>query len=183
MKRMAAAVLALAISTPAPAREVAGVKVEESASVGGQTLALNGAGIRKKFVVKVYVGALYVASPSSDPEAIVAADAPRLVRMVFLRDVGKDSILGAFRDGFDANSGDQAAQAKADLERVAGAIPDLRKGAEMLVTYVPGEGTTLSATGGGTATVPGKAFADALLRNWLGTKPADADLKKAMLGK
>jgi hypothetical protein len=32
-------------------------------------------------------------------------------------------------------------------------------------------------------TVPGKAFADALLLNWLGTKPADDGLKDAMLGK
>jgi hypothetical protein len=182
MKRLAAA-LALVLAAPTPAREVAGVKLDESATVAGQTLALNGAGIRKKLVVKVYVGALYLASPSADPEAIVSADAPKQVRMVFLRDVGKDSILGAFRDGFDANSPDQAAQARADLDRVAGAIPDMKEGGEMVVTYAPGQGTTLSATGGGTATVPGKPFADALFRNWLGPKPADGGLKKAMLGK
>ena len=183
MKPVLAALLGLALAAPASAREVAGVKMDETVTVAGQTLALNGAGIRKKFVIKVYVGALYLAAPASDPEAIVAADAPKRVRMVFLRDVGRDSILGAFRDGFDANSGAQAAQARADLERVAGAIPDVKEGGELVVTYVPGEGTTLSATGGGSATVPGKAFADALFRNWLGTKPADQDLKKAMLGR
>jgi hypothetical protein len=182
MRPVAAALLAAALAAPASAREVAGVEIEEGTTVAGQALALNGAGIRKKFVVKVYVGALYLASPSADPEAIVAADAPKRVRMVFLRDVGRDSILGAFRDGFDANSPDEAAQARADLDKVASAIPDLKKGGEMVVTYAPGEGTTLSAAGGGTATVPGKAFADALLRNWLGKKPADGDLKKAMLG-
>jgi hypothetical protein len=31
--------------------------------------------------------------------------------------------------------------------------------------------------------VEGKPFADALLRNWLGDKPADGDLKRGMLGK
>jgi len=183
MKPIAAALLALALAAPASAREVAGVKLDDTVSVAGQSLALNGAGIRKKFVVKVYVGALYLASPASDPEAIVAADAPKRVRMVFLRDVGRDSILGAFRDGFEANSGAQAAQARADLDGVAGAIPDMREGGELVVTYVPGEGSTISATGGASATVPGKAFADALFRNWLGHKPADDGLKKAMLGK
>jgi len=183
MKPMAAALLAFALALPAAAREVAGVKLDETVSVAGQSLALNGAGIRKKFVVKVYVGALYLASPASDPEAIVAADAPKRVRMVFLRDVDRDSVLGAFRDGFDANSGAQAAQARADLDGVAGAIPDMKEGGELVVTYVPGQGTTLSATGAQSATVPGKAFAEALFRNWLGPKPADEGLKKAMLGK
>jgi hypothetical protein len=183
MKPMVTALLAVVLAAPASAREVAGVKLDDTVSVAGQSLALNGAGIRKKFVIKVYVGALYLSSPSADPEAIVAADAPKRVRMVFLRDVERDSVLGAFRDGFDANSGAQAAQARADLDRVAGAIPDMKEGGELVVTYVPGEGSTIAAAGGASATVPGKAFADALFRNWLGPKPADEGLKKAMLGK
>ena len=36
-----------------------------------------------------------------------------------------------------------------------------REGAEMFVTYLPGEGTTVAAAGGGKVTVPGKEFADA----------------------
>jgi hypothetical protein len=183
MKPMAAALLALALALPAAAREVGGVKLDDSVTVAGQSLALNGAGIRKRVVIKVYVGALYLAAPSADPEAIVAADAPKRMRMVFLRDVDRGKILDTYREGFDANSPGQAAQAKADLDRVAGAIPDMKEGGEMAVTYVPGEGTTISATGGGSATVPGKAFADALFRNWLGQKPADEGLKKALLGK
>ena len=45
----------------------------------------------------------------------------------------------------------------------------------MVVTYVPGHGTTVVAAGGTPVTVEGKDFADAMFRNWLGPEPADDD--------
>jgi hypothetical protein len=183
MKKLAAAVLALAVATPALARKVAGVEFPDTIEVAGQKLTLNGAGLRKRFVVKVYAGGLYLAQPSSDPGAIVAADAPKRVRMVFLRNVSKKQIMDAYREGFEKNSAGPGLQGLiAKLDEIAPAVPDLKEGAEMFVTYVPGEGTTVSAAGGGKATVAGKEFADALFRNWLGEQPADDDLKAAMLG-
>ncbi len=53
----------------------------------------------------------------------------------------------------------------------------------MVVTYVPGQGTTVAAAGAAPVTVEGKEFADAMFRNWLGSRPADGDLKKALLGR
>lgn len=183
MKKLAAAVLALAVATPAFARKVAGVEFADAVDVGGQKLTLNGAGLRKKFIVKVYAGGLYVAQPSHDPGAIVAADAPKRVRMVFLRSVSRSQIMDTYREGFRKNSAGPGLEALlAKLDQIAPAIPDLKEGSEMSVTYVPGEGTTVTAAGGGTVTVPGKDFADALFRNWLGPLPGDEDLKAAMLG-
>ncbi len=184
MKKLAAAALALVVATPALARKVAGVEFPDSIDVGGQKLALNGAGIRKKFIIKVYAGGLYLAEPSHDAAAIVAADAPKRVRMVFLRSVSKSQIMDAYREGFEKNSaGPGLKDLLAKLEQIAPAIPNLREGAEMFVTYIPGEGTTVAAAGGGKVTVPGKEFADALFRNWLGSAPADEDLKAAMIGR
>ena len=185
MTKLAAAALALCVATPALAAKVAGVEFPDSVDVGGKTLKLNGAGLRKKFIVKVYAGGLYVVEPSRDAAAIVAADAPKRVRMVFLRSVARSQVLDAYRDGFEKNSpGPGLTGLVAKLDRIAPAIPaELKEGAEMLVTYVPGEGTTVVATGGGSATVEGKEFADALFKNWLGAHPADEDLKAGMLGR
>ncbi|HUL60403.1 MAG TPA: chalcone isomerase family protein [Anaeromyxobacteraceae bacterium] len=179
--RILAAALAGAVALPALARDVAGVEFAETAAVAGQELKLNGAGVRKKLFIKVYAGGLYLAAPSSDADAIVAADAPRRVRMVFLRDVDRKSILGAFREGFENNSAAQAAALVPKLEGIGPAIGDVKSRGEIVVTYLPGQGTTVTGPGG-TATVEGKDFADALFRNWLGPKPADDDLKKKMLG-
>ncbi len=180
MKKVLLSIAALALALPALARDVAGVDFPETVTVGGQELKLNGAGIRKKFVIKVYAGGLYVAQPSRDAGAVVAADAPKRVRMVFLRDVDKKTILETYREGFAANG---AAALTGKLDQIAPALADMKSGGEMTVTFEPGKGTTVTAAGGGSATVEGKDFADAMFRLWLGTKPADGDLKDAFLGK
>ena len=184
MRMAAAAAVALALAAPALARDVAGVEFPETVPLGGRDLHLNGAGVRSKFFVKVYAGGLYLAQRSADPAAIVAADAPKRVRMVFLREVDAKKILETYREGFEKNSaGPALPELLRKLERIAPALADMKKGGEMLVTYVPGEGTTVTAAGGGSATVEGKDFADAMFRNWLGPEPADGALLKAFLGK
>jgi hypothetical protein len=178
-----AAVLAFAAAPlPSLARSVAGVKVPDTVAVAGQELRLNGAGVRSKFVFKVYVGALYLPAPSKDPKAIVEADAPKEVRMFFLRDVSRKQIQEAFEEGFEANSRADAADLQKQLPEVMKAIGNVKEGQEIVVTYAPGAGTTVTGPGG-TATVAGKPLADGLFRNWLGPKPASEDLRDGMLGK
>src|SRR5512142_2093946 len=175
---------ALVLAGPAAAREVAGVKVPETVSVHGAELKLNGAGLRRAtmFHVKVYVGALYLAAPTKDADAAVRADEPKTVHMRFLRGVGRDKIMDAFREGFEKNSPADAKALQPGLDRVAAILPaELKEGSELTVTYAPGKGTTV-ATASGEVTIEGKPFADAMFRNWLGPRPADDDLKKAMLG-
>jgi Chalcone isomerase-like len=174
----------LLFALPALARDVAGVKVPDPIAVDGGELRLNGAGLRRAtmFHVKVYVGALYLTAPSKDPEAIVRADEPKSVHMRFLRSVGRDKIMEAFREGFEKNSAAQAKELQPSLDRVAAVLPvELKEGSELAVTYLPGKGTTV-ASPSGEVTIEGKPFADAMFRTWLGPRPADDDLKKAMLG-
>lgn len=185
MRQAAAALAALLLSAPltARARDVAGVDLADTVTVGGKALQLNGAGLRKKLFIKVYVGALYLPARSSDAGAIVAADEPKHVRMVFVRGVDRDAIMGAFRDGFRANSkGPELPALEKELDRIAPAIGDVKEGGEITVTYVPGAGTTVTGPKG-SVTVAGKPFADAMFRNWLGSDVADRDLKKRMLGR
>ena len=177
--------LALVTAFPALARDVEGVNVPDTVSVEGTTLELNGVGLRRAtmFNVKVYVGALYVATRSRDGAAIVEADAPKSVQMTFLRDVAKEKVLGAFKEGFEKNSAAQAKELQPSLDRIATVVPASMKPKQaLIVSYAPGKGTTVVGPGGAT-TVEGKAFADALFRNWLGPKPADDGLKNAMLGR
>jgi hypothetical protein len=185
MRILAAALLLAAL--PASALEVAGVKVAETLPVDGKTLVLNGAGLRTKtiFAVKVYVGALYVTQRSTDAAAIVALDAPKVLRLTLLRDVDKETMLSAFRDGIESNSPGQSATLAARLKLVETSFPPEFKDKQVLaVAYTPGQGTTIGVEGGKTITVEGKDFADALFRIWLGPKPTDGgleDLKAALL--
>jgi len=183
--------LLLLAAAPARAAVVAGVNVPESVVVDGMALKLNGAGLRTKTVVfvkvKVYVGALYLPEKMTDAAAIVSLDQPKEVRMHFLRNVDRSSILNAFREGFEANSPDKVGSLLPKLKLLEGALPDeVAEGQVLVVSYAPGRGSTVGVDGGKTVTVEGKDFAEALFRDWLGPKPVDGgleDLREAMLGK
>ena len=186
MRTLVAALL-LAAALPAAAVEVAGVKVPETLTVEGKTLVLNGAGLRTKtfLKVKVYVGALYVTQKSTDAAAIVALDAPKVIRLTLMRDVDKASMLGSFREGIAANSPGQTAALEARLKQLEAAFPaEFKEGQVLAVTYVPGKGTTAAVEGEKAVAIEGKAFADAVFRIWLGPKPTDGgleDLQEALL--
>lgn len=169
-------------SPPALARELAGVSMPDTATVGEKTLKLNGMGVRKKVIFKVYVAGLYLEAPSKDAAAILAADAPRLIRMQYVRSVDKDKIAEAFREGFENNAKVLAAKQKASIDRMVAAVPDVKDGQTMSFTYVPGKGTTLSFGGRDLFSAEGKEFADAVFALWLGPKPPSEDLKTGLLG-
>ncbi len=72
MRKFIIAVAALAFAAGAFAVEVAGVKLDDKATVAGQELVLNGAGVRTKVVFKVYVGSLYLPAKSASGAAVLA---------------------------------------------------------------------------------------------------------------
>ena len=183
MRILAAALVALS-AVPARAAEVSGVKVAESVVLDGMALTLNGAGVRKKFIVKVYVGALYLPARTSEATAVVALDQPKAVRMHFLRDVERGSIFGAIRDGFESNSRAQLPQLEPKLKLLEQGLPaEVKEGQVVQVSWVPGKGSTVALEGGTSVTIEGKDFGDALFRVWFGEDPVDSGLKDAMLGR
>jgi hypothetical protein len=167
---------------PLTARELAGVYLPDAMPAGEKTLNLNGLGLRKKAIFKVYVGGLYLETPSKDATAILAADAPKAVRMHFLRDLKKTQLTEGFSEGFEANAKAKAAAQKASIDKMLALVPDVKEGDTMTFVYVPGKGTTLYAGEKALGTFEGKDFADAIFSLWLGPKPPSEDLKKGMLG-
>ncbi len=165
-------------------RTMNGVHMPSTVDVGGQALSLNGMALRKKFIIKVYVAGLYVASASQDPQAILAADAPRRMVMHFISGHGsKDKICGAWNDGLKDNTPGASAELKAQFEQLCGMMRDIKNGEELLLTYVPEQGTTINIAGSDVGTIAGKEFADAVLRCWIGPKPGPGEgFKKGLLG-
>jgi hypothetical protein len=182
---LSAVVLSLTLALPALAKEkeVAGVKFPETSTVEGKELKLNGAGLRKKFVFKVYAAGLYLENTTQDGAQVISSDQLKVVRMSMLRDLEKEKITEAISEGVEKNNKAQMPALKARLDSFNAAIPDLKKGDELTITYVPGKGTRVASSGGKEMSVEGKDFADALFGVWLGSNPVDDNLKKGMLGK
>ncbi len=172
----------LILAMPALALELEGVKMPDTVTMGDKTLVLNGQGLRKKFVFKVYVAGLYLEKKSKSGDSILAADTARRVDMHMLRELDKKAIVDAIRSGFEKNAGDKLPALKDQLDKFCAMIPDVKDGQTLTVAYVPGVGTKVEGAKGESYTAEGKDFADALFSVWVGKVPVDDALKKGMLG-
>lgn len=168
--------------TVAEAREVAGVTLEESTRLSGKELKLNGAGIRKKAMFKVYVAGLYLEKPTNSPEEAITSEQPKRMVLVMTRGIGHDQFAQALTEGFQRNSAAALPSLQGRLDKLKAMIPDLREGDVIDIVYQPNVGTLVRGQGR-EVMLPGKDFADALFAVWLGATPADADLKQSLLNR
>ncbi|MFP3928003.1 MAG: chalcone isomerase family protein, partial [Desulfobacteraceae bacterium] len=101
-----ACTLLLATAGELEAKEVGGVDLPEVLRVDPHELVLNGAGLRKKFFIKVYAGALYLTEKNSQAGEIIDADEPMAIRLHFIYDgVSAEDLVKAWNEGFDAATG------------------------------------------------------------------------------
>jgi len=184
----AVGVLVAGLAGAVQAAEVEGVKLADRVRVtpAGPELVLNGAGLRTRFIFSVYVGALYLQQKATATGAVLADPGPKRIAMHLLRDLTAEQLFSAMNDGLKANHAPEeiakfAPQVK-ELEGIFNAVKAAKTGDVILLDYVPDTGTAVMVNGDLKGRIPGGAFNQALLRIWLGDQPADADLKRAMLG-
>jgi len=181
-------IFCLAVASPANlyggslASSLANVTLPDTVQVGDKTLVLNGLGLRTKYMVKVYVAGLYLPQKSSDPASILKQDVTKRIVMHFVRDVSKSQLTDGFTESFTSNTPDAAKALKSDIDRFFGALDSVKDGGELIFTYVPGTGTSVSVGGSEKVTIAGPAFSELLFSVWLGPKPPNAALKKGILG-
>jgi hypothetical protein len=187
---LALATACAVVTLPAGAQtavEVAGVRFSPTATVGGSSLLLNGAGLRTRFVVKVYAAGLYLAAKASTPEAVLSAPGAKRLHVVMLRDIDGNDLGKLFTRGMQDNaSREEFGKSIPGTLRMAelfSAKKRLAKDEHFSVEWLPGQGTQILINGklqGEPIKEP--EFFNALLRIWLGPNPADAALKDALLG-
>lgn len=183
MRIISAAALSLLLAVPAGAGTLAGVTLPDKAEVKGQSLVLNGMGLRKKFVIKVYVAGLYLPQKEKNAQTILSGDTPHRMVMHFLYGVSKDQMCDAWNEGLAANTPNASAEVKKAFTTLCSWMEPIDEGKQLVMTYVPGEGTQVEVNGKVKGTLPGAATADAILATWIGPKPGPGeDFKKALLG-
>lgn len=166
---------------------VEGARYDGSIVLGSQPLVLNGVGVRKRLVFDIYVGGLYVGKKAARTEELVGQPGAKRVALRFLRDVEGELFVNSLHVGLKAN------HSEAELARWQGQIGVLtttiktialaRRGDTVYFDYTPQDGTRVSVNGVTRGPlIPGEDFYAAVLRVWLGEIPADAGLKKGMLG-
>ena len=188
VRLLAAMTLAIAsIGASAQAVEVEGVKFEPTVQVGGAALQLNGAGLRTRVFFKVYVAGLYVPQKANNAAALLAQKGPRRVAITMLRNVDSDTFSASLVEGLKNNLSEaQFTGFKAQIDALNAnfkAAGEAKKGDAIHLEFAPEGGTRVIVNGKAQGSaIAGEEFFAAVLRIWLGDKPADADLKKGMLG-
>jgi hypothetical protein len=188
-RRTALACLATAWCWPqtAPAAEVAGVKFDDRITVAGVGLGLNGAGIRYKAMFQVYAAGLYLSRKADTPEGVLSAAGPKRLSITMLRDIDSRELGKLFARGMEDNM-DRSIFSRLipgvmRMSDLFSRHKQLRTGESFQVDWVPGVGTVITVKG----QVEGEPFKEpeffnALMLIWLGPRPADWQLKDALLG-
>ena len=188
MRAMFVGVLLLLSFNIAQAAEVAGVRFDDKLRLGAGELVVNGAGLRKKAIFKVYAMALYLPARQPDVELILAGGGARRVAITLLRDLSAQQFVDALQEGVANNH--SAAEMAALSERMKQfsdallAVGEAKTGSVVFIDWLPEAGTRLTVNGHVRGKeLAGEDFFQSLLRIWLGNRPVQDDLKQALLGK
>jgi len=157
LRRLAcAAVLGGAMGGAWAAVEVSGVTLDETVTVGGQPLTLNGAGYRKRGYFKIDVTALYTAQKVGTVEALEKAPGAKRLQLAIQQDISGSQASRYFLIDFEASATSaEFAQLINEVSQIGGiysALPKIRKGDIVAIDIVPGKGAMASLNG--TALVP-----------------------------
>jgi Chalcone isomerase-like len=171
---------------PALAQQPAGTR--PGIELKGTALVHNGSGIRYKAVFKVYEASLYLTRKAATPDDVMAAPGPKRLHIQMLREIDAGELGKLFTRGVEDNAlKGEMSRLVPGLIRMGQVFSDqkkLKSGDTFSIDWIPGQGTLITVKG----VQQGEPFKEpeffaALMRIWLGSSPADWQLKDALLGK
>lgn len=164
--------------------EISGVTPKKTISVAGEQLNFNGAGLREKFFLDLYVGTLYLENKNQDPDAIIEADESMAITIDIVSGlISSEKMIDAVNEGFENSTKGNTAQFKDEIQSFKDAFKEeIVKGDHFVVAYLKNKGVEVYKNGKKIKSIPGFEFKKALFGIWLCDEPADEDLKEGMLG-
>jgi hypothetical protein len=171
--------------------EKTGMEYPDTITIAGDqgevTLVATGTALREKTILKVdvYTIVSYVAEGTDLGEdkaaGLMTAKAPKQLQMDLRRSFSREKLINAFREVIEKNYEDLTPIA-ADMAVFEGYFTrDAQEGDIIIFTYLPGQGLTTNLNGEDKGVITNTDFAEALWSVWLGRKPANGDMKKALV--
>jgi hypothetical protein len=181
--RVMMVVVFLVLPVSAQALSAYGIQVENTVVVNGQTLQLNGFGLRSKWFVRVYVGSLYLNRQTGNGMEVINNQGEKLIRLSFLHSrVTRNKIIEAINEGFARNAGRFADSA--DAQRFHNLfVKDFFRGDVLDLVFSSDGSVTVKLNNAVLGTIESRPLQSALLKTFFGMYPADEALKAGMLGR
>ncbi|MCD8339168.1 MAG: chalcone isomerase family protein [Burkholderiales bacterium] len=166
--------------------EIEGHVFPATATVGDETLMLNGAGIRSVNSKPLYAAALYLPQLTQRADTAEALLGARRVVLYILRDVRPSDYVDSLRDGIIRNTNETSQafiqEERHEVEKVMMENSPLYKGDVIDYDWIPGVGSFIYRNGKKiSGKIRGKAIYDAVLSIWLGSESIEEDLRKSLL--
>ena len=178
-------VVVLIAVSPAYAVVGGGVDLPKTLTVGNDNLVLNGAGVREKFFLDLYVGGLYLKEKSNDAQQIIEADEPMAILIHITSGmVTEKKMADATEKGFKSTTGGNTKplQSKIDIF-IKEFSKNIKPNDIYELAYIPGKGVVVTKNGSEGETITDLEFKKALFAIWIGPKATvNKSLNKAMLG-
>ena len=183
-KSFVAMSLVVMITSVCSAMEIAGVNMPESLEFGKTVLILNGAGVRTKYLLKLYVGGLYLKEKGQNPEDIIKADEPMAIRLHIISSlITSERMEESTREGFEKATGGNSGPVRDKIEKLISVFKEEIKINDIYdLVYVPGKGVEVYKNGNLCSMTEGLPFKRALFGIWLCVNPVQESLKEEMLG-
>jgi len=168
------------LSSGSQACDLAGVTLPDSISLAGQTLTLNGMGLREFLFIDIYVGGMYLPTTTTSDTQAITADVPKRMVMHFIySEVTREQMIDTFKEGLDNNPDAKSMGDRA--ERLYSVMETCNSGDQVVLDYAPGTGLSISLKGEVKDIIPGADFMEAVWMLFIGPVPPSKKLKKGLL--
>ena len=165
-------------------KEVSGVKVSDKLTFQGKDFVLNGVGVREKYWIDLYVGSLYLPKKTSDAKTVINSTDGAIINLNIVSGmITSEKMMTAVNEGFEKSLNGKTEPMKDKIAKFESFFKEkINKGDQFIIANLPNEGVTVYKNGVKVGVIEGHDFKKALFGIWLSDKPADKDLKAAMLG-
>ncbi|GAB6146726.1 chalcone isomerase family protein [Desulfocicer niacini] len=182
--------MVLLLNTQTDALEINGTNLPDCMKVNDENLLLNGAGVRKKYVIgfDVYVIGLYLKKFSNNALKIIDADETMALRIEILTDlITSEKFIDATLKGFDESMGKETVSIQKEIDLFLTSFANgIKNKDSFVILYQKDKGVFVYKNGKTEpeVVVKGLLLKKAIFRLWLGkrTEKHLQKLSKALLG-
>ena len=183
MKKVIALLITVCFVVFLSAKEIGGIDIEKVKNYDNHKLVLNGAGIRSKFFFDLYVGSLYLTQYCIQGEKVANEDKPMAITLHIISSmITSKKMKNAIVEGFEKSTDGNFDSLKSNIDKfISFFSKKIQKGDIFEIVYLPNVGTKVIKNQKLVGIIKGLSFKQALFKIWIGKKPAQESLKKAML--
>ena len=165
-------------------KEISGITPDKAISIQGKRMNFNGAGLREKFFLDLYVGSLYLTNKNSDGDKIMGTDEPMAITLDIVSGlITSEKMINAINEGFEKSTNDDIGPIKSKIEEFKDAFSEkIVEGDRFIIAYIPMTGIIVTKNDKKLKKIPGLDFKKAVFGIWLCNQPASTNLKEGMLG-